>query len=366
MTLAISLLSFRPGRVFGAETYLRELLRELPAAAGPDRLLAILDRDLARALETPGFERLVLDVGAARLVGERVLEAYTPRRARGIERAIAASGAEVVLFPQQSIFPRDLSLPAVLTVHDVQYLFHPENFGLFDRTYRPRVYPRSMAQARRIIAVSETTKRTLVERCGIEPDRIDAIPLGHRPPPPAEPWRGAGGPYLYYPAATHPHKGHEALLRSYAALRRTGAIPQRLVLSGIVTPHWRRLARLARRLGVAHDVLQLGYVPRARVEQLYAGADAVVFPSRFEGFGLPVLEAAAAGRKVIASRLEVFEEVGVPRRLQIDFADPDQLLAALRDDRPFALERRPWTWAETAAATVATLRRVRAEAGLVV
>lgn len=362
MKIAISLLSFRPGRVGGAETYLRELLRELPGVAGGDGLVAVLDRDLARELETPGFERVVLDVGAAGLVGARILEAYTPYRARGVERALARSGADVVLFPQQSIFPRDLEIPAVLTVHDVQHLFHPENFGLFDRTYRSRIYPHSMARARRIIAVSEYTKRTLVERCGVAAEKIAAIPLGHRlrDRGAVEPWRGAGGPYLYYPAATLPHKGHETLFRTYAALRRRGAIPQRLVLTGIVTPHWKALARLATGLGIRDDVIQLGYVPYGEVERIYAGADAVVFPTRFEGFGLPVLEAVELGKRVIVSRLEVFEEIGVPERFRIDFSDPDQLLAALALEGSTALERPVWTWREMAAATIAAVRRAGA------
>lgn len=359
MKIAISLLSFRPGRVGGAETYLRELLRELPAAAGSDALVAVLDRDLARELETPGFERAVIPAGARGLVGRRVLEAYTPYRARGVERAIARARPDVILFPQQSIFPRELDVPAVLTVVDVQHLFFPGNFGLFDRTYRPRIYPYSMARARRIIAISEYTRRTLVERCGVSAEKIDAVPLGQRRREGGEvvPWDGAGGPYLYCPAATLPHKGHDRLLRAYAALRRRGLLRHRLVLTGMVTHHWKALARLARRLGVGDDVVHLGYLPYAEVERVYAGAEAVLFPTRFEGFGLPVVEAVGRGKKVIVSRLEVFDEIGVPRRFQIDFDDPDQLRAALALEGPTALERRPWTWAETAAATLAVLRR---------
>jgi glycosyltransferase involved in cell wall biosynthesis len=362
MRIAISLLQLRPGRIGGAETYVRRLLRELPHVGGGDSLVAVMDRDLARGLETPGFERVVIDRSARAVVAERVLEAYTPFRARAIARAFERAGPDVALFPQQSIFPLEVDVPAVLTIHDLQHLFFPENFGLFDRTYRPRVYPPSMARARTLLAISEWTRQTVIERCGIAPEHIAAVPLGHERHDRSGvvPWDGAGGPYLYYPAATLPHKNHETLLRSYAALRRRGAIPHRLVLTGIVTPHLPALLRLARSLGVAGDVQHLGYLAYAEVARVYAGADAVVFPTRFEGFGLPAVEAVEFGRRVIVSRLPVFDEIGVPRAFQIDFSDPEQLRVALALPGPTVLEKATWTWADTARATLRALHAAAA------
>ena len=129
MRIALSLLSLRPGAVGGAETYLRALVRHLPEVAGGDELLLILDRDLARALETPGWTPVVAPVGARALVVQRILEAYTPWRARTMEELFDDLGAEVALFPQQSIFPARVRTPAVLTVVDLQHLEHPEHLG---------------------------------------------------------------------------------------------------------------------------------------------------------------------------------------------------------------------------------------------
>ncbi len=357
----MSLLSLRPGRVGGAETYVRALLRHVPEVAGGDELVAVLDRDLARELPAPGWTKAVVPAGARGLVARRILEAYTPWRDRAIERLLAKVRPDVTLFPQQSVFPHRSPGPAVVTAVDVQHLVLPEHFGPFDRTFRPRVYPRSLARAAHVIAISEFTRRTLVERCGLRPEKVTAVPFGVEPaggPRPARPSDLVAGPYLYYPAATRPHKGHETLLRSYAALRRRGALAERLVLTGQRTRLWTsRLAPLVRELGIDGDVLHLGFVPYEEVRRLLAGATAVVFPTRYEGFGLPVLEAARAGARIVTSRLEVFDEIGVPPEAQVDFADPDALLAALRRPGPTALLRPPLTWRETAERTLAVLRR---------
>ena len=132
-------------------------------------------------------------------------------------------------------------------------------------------------------------------------------------------------------------------------------------MTGLRTRLWPGLERLIRDLGMQPHIRHLGYLDHEDVGRVYAGASAVLFPTLFEGFGLPVIEAAAFGKKVIVSRLEVFDEIGVPAAFQIDFADPDQLLAALRLSGPTALEKTPATWEEIARATMAELRRAAGE-----
>jgi glycosyltransferase involved in cell wall biosynthesis len=364
--LALSLLSLRPGRVGGAETYVRKLLVELPKAARQDdRLVAIMDGDVAVAVETPGWERVVVDLPARRIVTDRILEAFTPYRALRVERAFRECGADVVLFPQQSIFPKRAAVRAVLTVVDVQHLYHPENIPAFERLFRAAIYPHALRRAEHVLAISEFTRSTLLERCGLAPDRVTAIPLGHdgRAAADVSPTERVTGAYLYYPAATFSHKNHATLIRTYAALRRRGELDARLVFTGMQTPAWKGLARLARELEVEGDVVHLGFLPYTELRRVYAGAAAVVFPSRYEGFGIPVVEAALEFRKkVITSRLPVFDEIGVPKDRQIDFADPEALLAALRTSGPTVLERPPGSWAECARRTLEVIRAVAAKA----
>ena len=363
MRIALSLLSLRPGQVGGAETYVRALVRHLPEVAGEDDLLLVLDRDLDREIEGPGWKKVVIPYGARELVGRRILEAYTPWRDRVSERRLEEARPDVTLFPQQSIFPHRAPGAAVLTAVDVQHLMMPGHFGFFDRTFRPRVYPRSMERAVRVIAISEFTRRTLLERCDLAPGKVTAIPLGveRDDAGPASPLPDglAPGSFLYCPAATWPHKGHDRLFQAYATLRRDGRVQERLVLTGQQTRLWEReLLPLARRLGIEHDISHLGFVPRAQVAPLMASARAVLFPTRYEGFGLPVVEAAAAGARIVASRLEVFDEIGLPREAQVDFEDPEQVMAALERPVPTRLTRPVLSWGEVAGRTVKALRTV--------
>ena len=362
MRLGLSLLNFRPGRIGGTETFLRQLLVHLPAAMPDDRLVAVLHRDLAETLATPGFERVVVPRGDRAVVAARILEAYTPWRDRALERLFGSLALDVTLFPQQSIFPKRAPGKAVLTAVDVQHLIHPKHFGLFDRTFRPAIYPFSMARAEMVATISNHVRDTVVERCGVAPGKVLAIPLGwtSRGRQEVTPLPSLGMGYLYYPAYSHPHKNHLALLRSYAALRARGLVTARLVLTGGRTAYWKTIARAIRELELGAHVLDLGLVPYADVPRLYAGAEAVLFPTRYEGFGLPVLEAAEQGKKVITSRLPIFDEIGVPARFQIDFERPEELAAALALPGPTVLERTPATWQDMARGYAALLRGVAA------
>ena len=365
MRIALSLLSLRPGQVGGAETYVRALVRHMPDVAGDDELLLVLDWDLDREIEAPGWTKVVMPYGARELVARRIAEAYTPWRDRRSEAVLAAARPDVTLFPQQSIFPHRAPGAAVLTAVDVQHLVLPDHFGLFDRTFRPRVYPRSMERAARVIAISVHTLHMLEERCALPPGKGVVVPLGVDPPgelaPGTLPPGLAAGSFLYYPAATWPHKGHDRLLGTFAAMRRSGKVQERLVLTGQRTAIWNReLLPLARRLGVEGAILHLGFVPREQVEQLLRAARAVVFPTRYEGFGLPVVEAAAAGARIVASRLEVFDEIGLPPENQVDFDRPEEVAAALALPRPTRLVREPLSWPEVARRTVEVAREAGA------
>ncbi len=361
MRIALSLLSLRPGQVGGAETYVRALVRHMPKVAGDDELLLVLDRDLEKEIAAPGWTKVVMPYGARALVARRIAEAYTPWRDRRSEAVLAGARPDVTLFPQQSIFPHRAPGPAVLTAVDVQHLVLPGHFGLFDRTFRPRVYPRSMERADRVIAISEFTLRTLEERCALPAGKGVVVPLGVEPgarhAASAPPEGLLAGEFLYCPAATWPHKGHDRLLATFASLRRSGRVKGRLVLTGQRTPLWEReLLPLARKLGIEGDLLHFGFVSHEQVGSLLGAARAVVFPTRYEGFGLPVVEAAAAGARIVTSRLEVFDEIGLPRENQVDFDDPDEVAAALELPAPTRLAHEPLPWQEVARRTVEVLR----------
>ncbi|RPI61023.1 MAG: glycosyltransferase family 1 protein, partial [Planctomycetaceae bacterium] len=331
MKIGVSLLNFRPGLIGGAETYVRQLAAHMPDVAAGHELVLIANRDNAESIVSPGWKRFVVDSSTLQITCMRLAEAFTLWRARGIERDIESLGLDAILFPQQSIFPKATAVPSVMTVVDVQHLFFPQYFSLAERAFRAAAYPAGLRRAGHVIAISEYTRQTLIGRCGVNPAKVTAVPFGAETVDIShvEPTTNITGPYLYYPAATFSHKKHETLLRTFAALKNRGDFPYKLVLTGMRTKRWPALCAEARELGIADDVIHPGFVPFAEVQRIYRGAAAIVFPSEFEGFGLPVVEAVEFGKKVITSRLAVFDEIGVPKEFQIDFANPDELAAAL-------------------------------------
>jgi glycosyltransferase involved in cell wall biosynthesis len=361
MRLAVSLLNFRPSRIGGAETYLRGLVAGLARVKSKsDELILVTHRDNHEAITVDGALRVGIDRSESQITRARLLEAWTPYRARFAERFLASVQPDVVLFPQQSVFPKRVSGRCVLTVVDIQHLLLPQNISWAERLFRRGIYPYSLRRADHVLAISEFTRQTLLDRCRVSPERVTTVPLGYEPPATHDDDSGdvdQYGPYVYYPAATWPHKNHAALFRTVAALHQRGQFPFRVVLSGMKTGHWHGLERLIARLGLTGVVIHEGFVSRQRVGQLYRGAGAVLIPSQFEGLGLPVLEAVAYRKKTIVSRLPVFAELGVPETWQTDFDDPDQLRAALERPGPTRLERPPSTWDDCARATLDVLRR---------
>jgi glycosyltransferase involved in cell wall biosynthesis len=359
MHILINLLNFRPGRIGGTETYLRELVAHLPAAARGERITLLTSRDVAGEFDDSPLEVAQVPQTTRQICGLRFLEAAAAGfHARAIENAIEHLEPDVVLFPQQSMFPKRVCRPSVLVVHDLYHLHCPQYLSAAQRWFRRRSYPAAMAAADRLIAVSEFTRQAVVNNFPCAPESVCVVPHGVRTFAPHEilPPEGVSRPYLYYPAATLPHKNHAQLFRTIGRLKEQGRFPYELILTGAKTHHWKSLAQLRRHLKLEETIVHRGYVSYPEVLRLMRGAECVVFPSEFEGFGIPVIEAASLERKVITSRLEVFEEIGVPGNYRIDFGDADAFASALADRSPAHLVRSPITWAQCASATLGILR----------
>lgn len=374
MQLAINLSFLRPGRVGGAEIYLRGLLAELaPRLERPPVLYC--PAEAAPTFDPDGPWRV-----AALSPGP-----FTQRKRLMDEnwrlRSLLARHRVDVLFTPTSIAP--LLLPRrvrqVATIYDLQHLSLPGNFSARTRLARTLLYRATARRCRKIIAISEFTRRELVAHRWATPDRVVAIPLGFDAPPPPGPEAVAAArarhalaePYWIFPAMLAPHKNHELLLRALARVRARGAVPGQLVLIGAPRPGYAALERLAAELGIADRVRALGYVDRAEVFPLVAGARALLFPSRFEGFGLPLLEAMHLGTPVVSSTATSLPEVGGDAAL---FAAPDDPEAwadhLLRLERDPALRARlveagrrntaRFSWRRCAEQTLAVLREAAA------
>lgn len=360
------------------EVVARELTPELVAAAPGVRFTAFVNREAAAAGGGPWGELLpavTVPVNARRreqwVIGEQVL--LPPMAARaGIDLVHSLASTS----PAWGPFRR------VVTVHDLIYARFPEaHSGLRDRGMRLLV-PLGVSRAARVIADSQSTREDLVELLGTPAGRIDVAPLGlgtvqrHEPLPEErirERFALGGRRVLLSLSAKRPHKNLAALI---GALARIPAERRPLlVLPGYPTWHEAELRARAAELRVADDVRFEGWVSAGELEGLWAVADAFVFPSLYEGFGLPVLEAMARGVPVACADASSLPEVAGDAALLFDPRDEGAIAGAIErllgegqlaaDLRAKGLARsREFTWARTARLTLASYARVLGFAGV--
>ena len=217
--------------------------------------------------------------------------------------------------------------PILLTVHDLQYLELPQYFSRLRLRYLRLMMPRSVARASVVATPSEFVRGTVIDAFGIDDERVVVVPHGVRsmrstpiengvrssksPQPTVGDVRrryGLGeGPYVVYPAITHPHKNHRLLLDVMARHWTDPAL--RLVLLGGAGAVDADVGRAIVDLGLGGRVVRPGRVPAADRDALIAGATALVFPSRYEGFGAPLIEAMALGTPVVCGDHPALREV---------------------------------------------------------
>ncbi|MGH7529240.1 MAG: glycosyltransferase family 4 protein [Gemmatimonadales bacterium] len=354
------------GRI-GTSVYIRELRRALQRRLG-DRLVPIASR-WARPVE-----------GASRTAGQRAATLGRDLWWHQVGVVIAARrrGCRLLHLPGNVGPVGPHSLPLVATIHDIMPLRFPELFRPWFRRYAALVMPRFARRARAVIAVSQATKDEIVHRLGVAPERITVIPHGVDaacgPRPPDDPTLPAlrrrydlPERYVLAVGSVEPRKNLPRVLEAVRLLRDGSPAGARDVAFVHCGPEGFRpadVARVVHSLGLNGTARFLGYVPADDLRSLYAGARALVFPSLWEGFGLPVLEAMACGCPVITSNVSSLPEVAGGAAVLVDPQSVEAIAAALarvwvddrhRDDlvrRGLAHAAR-FTWEAAARATAA-------------
>jgi glycosyltransferase involved in cell wall biosynthesis len=370
--VGVNLVFLTPGEMGGLEVYARELTTAL-AQREDVRLTLLLNELLTR---DPLWERL----------GEPVLVRGDPRRRLDWVRAdqtrvprVAAHAGVDVVHSLASTAPLYGRFARVTTIHDLNYKLVPDShFGLRGAGMRVLV-PAAARRSHRLLTGSESTRSDLVRYLGVAPEKIDVAPHGvlvssDIAPTSAEAIRGqldlGERPFVLSVSAKRPHKNLPRLFRALAAIpaeRRPA-----LVVPGYPTPHEEELHALSAELGIRDDVRMPAWLSAADLEGLYREAAFAVFPSLYEGFGLPVLEAMARGVPVASSNRSSLPEVAGDAALLFDPEIVEEIRDAMErllHDSALAERLRTagreqaarFTWAQAADLTVASYRRALGE-----
>ena len=290
--LAVNLLSLVPGDVGGAEEY---AVRTLTAYGrhGPSDLRPVVYLSRA-ALDAHPDLGAVFDVGVHPGDGSS-----RPRRILAESTWLAGRTAGMAVHHFGGRIPARTSRPVAVTVHDLQPLVHPGNFPLVRRRYLGWALPRSVDRADLVVAVSDQVGRQIVDRLGMDPARVVTVPIGTEEVAagPAEP---SGPPTILYPAVTHPHKNHLMLVEAFTRLA-DGHPAAHLVLTGGPGDAEPNVADAIDASRHGDRILRTGRIPSDDLACRLAAATVVAFPSTYEGFGIPVLEAMAAGVPVLVA-----------------------------------------------------------------
>lgn len=334
--VAMTLLWLRPGEVGGTETYARRLVRSATRHAADTSFALYGSATACEAVAPTGPKVGHHTVPVPKSRPQRVL----------VERRQLAEqiGQDVnVLHHPGGTVPFESDIPTVVTIHDLQPLAHPENFGRVKARFLAQALPEAVGRADIITTPSAWVADDVAERFDVPRDLVvpvsafaEAVDLSAPIEPSA---RVAGlldrGPVLFFPAMTMAHKNHRMLFEAFAEAHR--AEPElQLVCVGAVGRDHEAIVAAARSNSAAIHVL--GHVPRSDLRALYARSEALVFPSRYEGFGLPILEAQRSELPVIASDAAAIPEVAGDGATLLDPDDRDGWVASMLE-RPSGEDR---------------------------
>ncbi len=355
-------------RSAGINWYIYHLLKNLVPTPTLDYVVFLSEPRAREHFErlTIARSRLPTHQPLARIAWEQILLPVALRRERiALLHALAFAG------------PLTISIPWVVTVYDLSFIRYPQSFQAANRLYLTWATRASVRRAHRVIAISESTRRDLVERLGVPPEKIAVIPCGAdaRFAPASDgvaiaAWRARQNlpeRMILFVGTIEPRKNVARLVRAFARAKRIARLPHHLVLLGARGWKYAEVDETIEQEGLENDVIFAGYVPPDELPRWYQAADLLAYPSLYEGFGLPPLEAMACGTPVVTSNAASLPEVVGDAALQVEPTDvdalADALVRALTDDalrermcaRGFAQAAR-FSWVRAARQTVALYR----------
>ncbi|PIT98184.1 MAG: hypothetical protein COT71_02100 [Candidatus Andersenbacteria bacterium CG10_big_fil_rev_8_21_14_0_10_54_11] len=362
MNIAVDVRPLMEGRHSGVEEYTIQVVRALLQDGRQHRFRLFYNS--FRPVQLPTFP-------GAEMLGYRY-----PNKAFNIAQLLAGRprwdhlvAADVFFLPHVRLLPVSSGVPYVVTVHDLSFARFPFFYSRRRRVWHQLVRPRQVIrQAAQVIAVSEATRDDLVSLYGVDADRVSVVHSGIAAP--------AGGGiseilarrlperFVLYLGTLEPRKNIAGLITAYSAI--ADRVPQDLVLAGSRGWLTGGIDRAYGQSSVQHRIHFLGFVPEADKTALYARADLFVYPSFYEGFGFPPLEALAAGTPAVVSHNSSLPEVAGEWAYLVNPYDTTELAAVLQEALllvqavPAEVQtavRRRYDWQQTAAQTLTIIER---------
>jgi len=330
--VGINALFLIPGKVGGSETYLRALVRALQAVDHANDYVIYTNRENAGSFElsSPRFREVRCPVTAsnraARMAWEQLVLPLQALRDR----------LDVLHSPGYT-GPLVLGCANVVSILDLNYHFHPEDWTRTALLANQLLIPRVAKAATHVITISECSRRAIIDVLHVPAQKISVTLLGVdgnlvEPAPAATlvDKFGLDRPYLFTVTASHPHKNVDGLFRAYELACRDWVDPPPLVVVGIRGRHQERLEAIVRGWSGGGRIVFPGWVDAPTLAALYRGARVFVFASKYEGFGIPVLEAMSVDVPVVSSNRASLPEVCGDAATLVDPDDLAAFAAAMR------------------------------------
>ena len=378
MRIGIDALSI--GNRSGSGVYTRQLVENLLAIDRQNQYVILWPDGLADLPTPSASNAMIIRIRSSNPVARSIRSrlAFSPASARQFKLDLFHFPASVGPFlgPFEAFA---LALGArvtrqartVVTVHDLSCLRHPECFGFFRRTYYRAAIGRGAQLADATIADSASTRSDLIELAGVPPERVSVVPLGVepelRPVADEQTLRSVREKYslpaqfLLFIGTIEPRKNIVRIIESFASI--ADRVPHHLVIAGRKGWKYHDVFRTVNRLQLQSRVHFAGRIDESDVAALYSLADIFVWPSLYEGFGLPVLEAMACGTPVVTSNCSSLPEVAGSAALTVDPLATDEIAEAIMrliDNAPLRgqliakgfVRASELTWKRTAASTL--------------
>lgn len=322
---------------------------------------------------------------AATPVSERNMVRLWHRLQVGWPRVEQFTGGPLTLFHATDfVLAPSQARHKLVTVHDLAFLFYPDAAMPSLHRYLNEVVPRSVKRADHLLADSQHTANDLQEQWQIPAERITVVqgavdhahfrPVTERKRLSAVRARYGIGerPFLLALSTLQPRKNFARLIEAFAQARQAATLPHRLIIGGSKGWLYEEIFANVQRLRLEEDVIFLGYVDDADLPALYSAAEFFAFPSLYEGFGLPIIEALACGTPVLTAQNSCLPEAGGPGALYVDAENVESIaegIVRLATDAPLRLQLRTagqyhaesFTWQRSAQQLLGAYERVLAQ-----